>query len=298
MNRSARIATLTLIGLTALPSLRADPTVGSSRSDVLGELGKPTASFSAGGREVMMFSRGKVILENGIVSKAELKTKEQFAEEERRRAEEELRRLEDTARKLEEQRRAAIEFAERKKIGEAELAKLVGTAEWIKFTGDERMELLARFAKKHPEADLTMELQFAKMKRARENEDRDRIKNLEARLAAAESRAAEAEARAGEATRIAERAENRAQTAIRTETIYLPAPIVTNTYPHVCPPNRTVVTIGNATINTGSGTRNPIAKPEPIVKNWPSPKPDAPRPTPTPTPKQPGKPSDKTNQAA
>lgn len=283
MNRSARIATLSLLALTALPAFGADPKIGSSRSDVLSELGKPTASFSSAGREVMMFSRGKIVLEDGVVSKVELKTKEQFAEEERRRAEEELRRLEDTARKLEEQRRAAIEFAERKKTGDAELAKLVNTTEWIKFTGDERLELLARFAKKHPEADLTLELQFAKMKRDRENQDRDRIKNLELRLAEAERRAEAAEARAGEATRIASRAESRAEDAERTRTIYLPEPVVTHVYYPQPQPQRPAVTIVKPNVPAPIRPCPPQSeKPAPVIVREPRPPVAKPEPRPAP----------------
>lgn len=278
---------VSLTCLAALPAtlLGADPIIGTPRAEVLAELGKPTAAFGSGSREVMMFSRGRVVLENGLVSQVVLKTKEQYELEEKRRIEDEKRKAEEAVLRQAEEKRRALEFAERRKIGNEALAKLVDTPEWLKYTGDERIELLMRFHLKYPEADIAFEQRMAQMKRDREVTDRDRITDLETRLAAAERRAAEAESRAAEATRIATNAETRANEARQTNTVYLPAPIVTGVCEHDIRhnrPNSTVVTIGNATITTLGGIRNcPPPAPKPPAK------PVAPTPSPEQAPAKP-----------
>lgn len=293
MNRLHGFVSLTCLAALPATLLGADPIIGTPRAEVLAELGKPTAAFGSGSREVMMFSRGKVVLENGLASQVVLKTKEQYALEEKRRIEDEKRKAEEAVLRQAEEKRRALEFAERRKTGNEALTKLVDTPEWLKYTGDERIELLMRFHVKYPEADIAFEQRMAQMKRDREATDRNRITDLETRLAAAERRAAEAESRADEATRIATNAENRANEARQANTVYLPAPIVTGVCTHDIHhyrPNSTVVTIGNATITTTGGSRNcPPVVPKPPVKPI-APAPTRPEPAKPPAqPNPPGK---------
>lgn len=259
MKRLPRLLSLACAAGLPWLALAADPTIGAKRADVLAELGQPTATTRSDSREVMMFSRGKVVLENGLVTQVALRTKEEYEQSEKRRLADDERRREENAQKAAEQQRLAAALAERRKIGEAELTKLVDTPEWIKLTGDERLDVLARFAKRHPDADLSHELALARAKLGREQADRDRIAELERRLAAAEQRAEAAEARAAAAGLLAQRAEQRAEAAGRANTVYLPAPIVTHVCEHPQPATGTVLRFGNATVSTTRVTTPPCA---------------------------------------
>ena len=206
MNAKWTTVQLACLALAASGALRADPTQGDSRAAVIAELGEPTARLAIGEREILMYPRGKVTLENESVTLVNLKSKEQFELEERRRAEAEKT-------KRETERRLAEERAERRRLGGEALAKITADPKWLSYSGDDRIEILTRFAKQNPDADVSLEMTLATRKRDREAAERRRMDDLEERVAAAERRAADAEDKARRAETRASQAESGAASA-------------------------------------------------------------------------------------
>lgn len=210
--------------LASAGALLADPSAGDTRAAVIAELGEPSAKLMIGPHETLLYPRGKIVLENAVVKSVGLKSVEQFRIEEARRAEEEkakreeqVRRAAEAAKRAEtraaEAAKEAEAFAARKKIADEALAKITDDPKWATLSPDDRLDALARFAKKYPDADIAFEKSLANRKLAKEQSERLRIDELEARIAAAERRAEAAEARAKSAESGARDAESRAANA-------------------------------------------------------------------------------------
>lgn len=232
MNHTFFRVSLVCVAALAVTTLRADPVSGANRKEVTDDLGQPTGRLTVGNREVLMYPRGRVTLENGLVTEVSLKNVEVYAAEEARRIAAETLRREAVAKR-------AAELAANRKAGAEALEKLVNEPRWAGLSADDRLEILARFAKTNPDADVSFELGLATRRRERELAERRRIDELEARVAAAESRAAAAESRAAaaegraaEAGAAAQRAESR---STQREVQYVETPVyVTQVVPPVC----------------------------------------------------------------
>ena len=61
-----------LLGAGSLSLGAADPGVGSTRAEVIALYGPPRATLSGGSREILTYPSGRVVLENGVVTKFEL----------------------------------------------------------------------------------------------------------------------------------------------------------------------------------------------------------------------------------
>ena len=234
MNHLFSRLSLVCLVLPATAMLRADPVAGAARKDVVAELGEPTARLAAGASEVLMYPRGKVTLENDRVTLVALKTVEQYESEEARRRDDAERRLAAAAVEAEA-------LAIRRKADAAALAQLVNEPRWATLPGEDRQDVLARFAQAHPDADMALETKLARRKLEREQADRTRLDDLAARVAAAERRADAAESRAEAAEQRAAAARDAAAHARDNAVVYV-SPSV---YPQsVCQhqPTRVVIT--------------------------------------------------------
>ncbi len=175
----------------ALASSRlvADPVEGDSRAGVVDKLGAPTGQLSIGDMERLIYPRGEVTLRGGQVTSVKLMSVKEWEASERRRSAERKARAEATA--MESQAR---DDAARK--GAEALGLLLDDARWKDAPPEDRMEILNRFAKAFPGADISLvRAECAKRLEARLAEKR-RLAELEARVALAEAKAREAEARA------------------------------------------------------------------------------------------------------
>ena len=61
-----------LLGPAALVLQAAGPGVGATRAEVVAQFGQPRAVLSGGSREILTYPSGRVVLENGLVTKMEM----------------------------------------------------------------------------------------------------------------------------------------------------------------------------------------------------------------------------------
>lgn len=276
-----------LIATLAAPALFADPTAGASRSAVIAELGEPTGKLTVGDREELHFARGHVVLRNGVVTEVDLLSLREWNRRE-------SVRLLAQKTKTETEARETADLAERRRKGAEALKLLLADARWKDAAAETRIEILARFAKAYPDADIAAVKLDTDRKYALEVAEKRRLQNLENRVAAAETRAGEAEvrariaeARAQESRDAAKRAEaseylrrvNEASYGLHTGT-YVGVPIVNGrpywNYPYG---GSSVVVSGGRVVVTGGGVP-PCVSPQPIVIVNPRP------PVTTPAPKR------------
>lgn len=255
----------------------ADPAPGDSREQVLAKLGTPTGHISVGDLERLFFERGEVTLTRGSVTSVKLLTRRQWEQSERER-------LASAKEKAREAGRTQTARAESRRRGAEALTLLLDDARWKEADPQGRLEILARFAKSFPEADIAAVKAETERRRDLELAEKRRLKELELRVATAEANAREAQSRAeaakAEAARAvaaAESARRQAAAAPRGMQVYsFAAGGLINGRP-ACDWHShggSSVTIGNDRVLIHAGSVPPGATPRPIViaPNPPPPK--------------------------
>ncbi len=186
-----------LLGLP-LAVVAAEVRTGDSLEQVREALGAPRGQLSFGERQRLVYDRGEVELEYGVVTRVKLLSAEAHAGRE-------AQRVAEAARLREE---AEVRHARLAAEGEALKARKLSDSNFIAAPLEYQVAFWEDFARKHPDVPSAEELTLARLrlaekleaKRAREAEER-RIAELEARVREAEARAARAEDAADQARR-------------------------------------------------------------------------------------------------
>lgn len=189
-----------ILSLATVAAVSGDDVVaaGATRDSVIATLGEPSGVLNMHGREFLLYERGRIELEDGIVTKATLISAE-AAEKQRLQREQ----AEEVARQ-----NAALDRQRRIKTGRALLEAKQSDGEFLASPARERVAYWKWFRRVYPEVDvsalLTRDLKEleAELAVAREEQNREReMAELTARVAAAEVRAAEAEREASRRNR-------------------------------------------------------------------------------------------------
>lgn len=179
-----------IVLLTSLLMLSAMPVravmLGDSRELVLAELGSPGGYVGMQGREVLMYERGEVILEEGVVTSAELISEEEAVARRLRREAEEAERLE---RERVRRERLALE-------GEGIRLRKMADADFMNGSAVKRLAFWQQFRRTYPMVELGDEYGAALRERELELAAENAAAASQARIRALEARVAQAEAEA------------------------------------------------------------------------------------------------------
>ncbi len=184
--------------LLGVAFLRAEVDIGEERDAVIARLGSPQGIMEVGGREWVLWERGRVIFEDGIVVESSVLSREVF-EVARARREKERAAAAEAARLRQEQEHA--QGVERKKTILSDPAYYVSSAAG-------KIRMWQDFHRRYPTVDISVELrelveehrQELKLlaEHQRQIERQRDILELETQRAEAEARRAEAEQRTAE----------------------------------------------------------------------------------------------------
>lgn len=184
---------LTFLALLPLAALGTEVERGDTYLEVRSTLGEPRGQLQVGEWRKLIYDRGEVELESGVVTKVALRSPEaQAAHDARRAAEAEIQRAEWTARET----RLAAE-------GAAVKARKLADQNFLSSPAAYQLAFWQDFARAYPGVPVTEEIAIARLRvaeheetrRARQEESR-RIAELELRVREAEERAERAEAAA------------------------------------------------------------------------------------------------------
>lgn len=185
-----KTAPFILAGLLPLAAFGAEVERGDTYLEVRVALGEPRGQLQVGERQKLLYDRGEVVLEGGVVTKVLLRSVAAQQElEARRAAEAELARTEHLVR----QARLSEE-------GTALKARKLADPNFLAAPAAYQLAFWEDFARLYPGVPCAEELAIARWKVAEQEEQRQvrteesrRIAELEVRVREAEARAAEAE---------------------------------------------------------------------------------------------------------
>jgi len=177
-----------LVAISALVVFSSDSTasggniaMGDSYQSVISILGRPNGSMEIGGKRVLVYDRGEVILVEGEVVKIDLVSQEAAALEQSRRSE---RRAAAIA-------RTTIEDLERQRRGTAVKTAKLGSGYFLAQLAETRLEFWKHFRVQYPRVDVAREIDSALLEISVErsaNARDERIYTLEERVRHAEQR--------------------------------------------------------------------------------------------------------------
>lgn len=206
---------LTILAVCAAQASPVEP--GDSREKVLEHLGEPQGLVKMNEAEWMLYPRGKVWLQGGVVTKAEIMSLEVFA----------AKQVRDELARIAEQIRLEAQRLERIEKGTELRSRLLESPDMYLKSSQEQLSIWQRFRRDYPEVDVSEQYMIvaeaARTERKQEDQEQ-RIQELEARVRAAEFRALEAQQAAVERSSFS-----------RTRYTY-PYPVVySSSYKRVCP---------------------------------------------------------------
>jgi hypothetical protein len=174
------VGLLTILAVCTAQASPVEP--GDTREQVLEHLGEPQGLVKMDGAEWMLYPRGKVWLQEGVVTKAELLSPAAFAE----------KQVREGRTRIAEQIRLEAQRVERIEKGTELRARLLESPGMYVKSPQERLSVWKRFRLDYPEVDVS-EHYLAALSAARVEQDRDeqdrRIRDLEARVREADLRA-------------------------------------------------------------------------------------------------------------
>jgi len=179
----------TLLLLMPLALAAAEIQPGDNLAHVRETLGAPRGQAESGGRLLLYYERGEVELQDGVVTRAALLSRDDHEAETARRA--------AKARRLRDERE--INRARLTTEGEELKARKLADPAFRSGSAAAQVAFWEDFSRRYPDVPGREELLLARLRLAEENEAKrreaetaERIARLEARRAAAEARAAEA----------------------------------------------------------------------------------------------------------
>jgi len=178
--------TISLAALLAVGAAGVNATVqpGMTRSEVVEEVGEPKGVIRMPDRTRLLYERGEVTLRDGAVSAVDLVSPEAWAKREKERARERAE-WEACRERLRQRRIETGRRIKRERLNSASFANL---------PAQERLEFWRSFQRRYPEVDISEPLNRAleAAREAREDRQRKRIRELEARIDRLEQGMAEA----------------------------------------------------------------------------------------------------------
>jgi hypothetical protein len=227
------------LSILALPASGGEADLlGQTEATLVDRMGDPVGRIELQDRTLLLYPRGEITLHEGRVSAVDLITESELAAREAQKARDrEAWQIAQAERK-----------AERIKEGRALRAEKLGSSQFAAMSAEYRVDFWRRFQSRYPEVDVTEHIAEAVASYELELEElrtRERIAQLEARVAEAEREAAAARLETEELRKRAERAEQQRYYGLRYVTDPVRPPIRHAPYR---PPTITIDANGNGTI--------------------------------------------------